>query len=328
MANTKYEAVIGIEVHVELLTKTKIFCGCPAEFGGEPNSHVCPICAGMPGVLPVLNERVLEFAIKTGLALNCRIAEVSKFDRKNYFYPDLPNAYQISQFDQPICEDGWLEIETSQGTRRIGMTRAHMEEDAGKLVHQGAAGLAGSTHSLVDLNRAGVPLLEIVSEPDLRTAEECKAYVQELRNIVVYLGVNDGRLEQGSLRADANVSVRPVGQKEFGTKTEIKNMNSFRAIERAVEYEINRQIEEIEFGGRMQPVTSAARVRLVDGTALLVDRFDWAGEGLTAHHSIFGELKIPSASVSELIYHPSPVREPLVVDPKTMARKENENPFP
>lgn len=251
MANTKYEAVIGIEVHVELLTNTKIFCGCPAEFGGEPNSHVCPICAGMPGVLPVLNQRVLEFAIKTGLGLNCRIAEVSKFDRKNYFYPDNPKAYQISQFDQPICEHGWIEIETSAGTKKIGITRAHMEEDAGKLVHQGAAGLAGSTHSLVDLNRAGVPLLEIVSEPDLRTAEECKAYVQELRNIVVYLGVNDGRLEQGSLRADANVSVRPVGQKEFGTKTEIKNMNSFRAIERAVEYEINRQIEELEFGGRI-----------------------------------------------------------------------------
>ncbi|MNS01058.1 Aspartyl/glutamyl-tRNA(Asn/Gln) amidotransferase subunit B [compost metagenome] len=251
MANQKYEAVIGIEVHVELLTKTKIFCGCPAEFGGEPNSHVCPICAGMPGVLPVLNQRVLEFAIKTGLALNCRIPDESKFDRKNYFYPDLPKAYQISQFDQPICENGWLEIETSQGTKRIGVTRAHMEEDAGKLVHQGAAGLAGSTHSLVDLNRAGVPLLEIVSEPDIRTAEEAKAYVQELRNIVVYLGVNDGRLEQGSLRADANISVRPVGQEAFGTKTEIKNMNSFRAIERAVEYEIARQIEAVENGERI-----------------------------------------------------------------------------
>jgi aspartyl-tRNA(Asn)/glutamyl-tRNA(Gln) amidotransferase subunit B len=251
MANIEYEAVIGIEVHVELLTETKIFCGCPAEFGGEPNSHVCPVCAGMPGVLPVLNERVLEFAIKTGLALNCQIAEVSKFDRKNYFYPDNPKAYQISQFDQPICEHGWLEITTEAGTKRIGVTRAHMEEDAGKLVHQGAAGLAGSTHSLVDLNRAGVPLLEIVSEPDIRTAEEAKAYVQELRNIVVYLGVNDGRLEQGSLRADANVSIRPKGQAEFGTKTEIKNMNSFRAIERAVEYEINRQKEALEFGERI-----------------------------------------------------------------------------
>ena len=248
---TQYEAVIGMEVHAELLTKTKIFCGCKAEFGAEPNTNVCPVCCGMPGSLPVLNRRVLELSIMTGRALNCTIPEVSKFDRKNYFYPDLPKAYQISQFDQPICEHGWLEITVGDQTRRIGITRAHMEEDAGKLVHQGAAGLAGSTHSLVDLNRAGVPLLEIVSEPEIRTAEEAKAYVQELRNILVYLGVNDGRLEQGSLRADANVSVRPVGQKEFGTKTEIKNMNSFTAIERAVKYEIQRQIDAIEDGERI-----------------------------------------------------------------------------
>ncbi|MDB5101178.1 MAG: glutamyl-tRNA(Gln) amidotransferase, subunit [Cyanobacteria bacterium RYN_339] len=247
----KYEAVIGLEVHAELLTKTKIFCGCPAEFGGEPNSHVCPICAGMPGVLPVLNQQVLEFAIMVGRALNCEIPEVSKFDRKNYFYPDNPKAYQISQFDQPICGRGWLEIQVGDEVKRIGITRAHMEEDAGKLVHQGAAGLAGSTHSLVDLNRAGVPLLEIVSEPELRTAEECKAYVQELRNILVYLGVNDGRLEQGSLRCDANVSVRPVGQEAFGTRAEIKNMNSFSAIERAVKYEIQRQIDAIEDGEKI-----------------------------------------------------------------------------
>jgi aspartyl-tRNA(Asn)/glutamyl-tRNA(Gln) amidotransferase subunit B len=247
----KYEAVIGLEVHAELLTRTKIFCGCPAEFGGEPNSHVCPICAGMPGVLPVLNQQVLEYAIMVGRALNCEIPEVSKFDRKNYFYPDLPKAYQISQFDQPICGKGWLEIQVGDESKRIGITRAHMEEDAGKLVHQGAAGLAGSTHSLVDLNRAGVPLLEIVSEPELRTAEECKAYVQELRNILVYLGVNDGRLEQGSLRCDANVSIRPVGSTAFGTKAEIKNMNSFTAIERAVKYEIQRQIEAVEDGERI-----------------------------------------------------------------------------
>lgn len=248
---TQYEAVIGLEVHAELLTKTKIFCGCPAEFGGEPNHHVCPICAGMPGTLPVLNRQVLEFAIMIGRALNCEIPEVSKFDRKNYFYPDLPKAYQISQFDQPICGLGWLDIQVDGVTKRIGITRAHMEEDAGKLVHQGAAGLAGSTHSLVDLNRAGVPLLEIVSEPELRTPEECKAYVQELRNVLVYLGVNDGRLEQGSLRCDANVSVRPVGQEAFGTKAEIKNMNSFNAIERAVRYEIARQIEAVENGERI-----------------------------------------------------------------------------
>lgn len=248
---TQYEAVIGMEVHAELLTETKIFCGCRAEFGAEPNTHVCPVCCGMPGSLPVLNKRVLELAIMTGRALNCTIPEVSKFDRKNYFYPDLPKAYQISQFDQPICEHGWLEITVGDHARRIGITRAHMEEDAGKLVHQGAAGLAGSTHSLVDLNRAGVPLLEIVSEPEIRTAEEAKAYVQELRNILVYLGVNDGRLEQGSLRADANVSVRPVGQQAFGTKTEIKNMNSFTAIERAVKYEIQRQIDALEEGERI-----------------------------------------------------------------------------
>jgi aspartyl-tRNA(Asn)/glutamyl-tRNA(Gln) amidotransferase subunit B len=249
--STQFEAVIGMEVHAELLTKTKIFCGCPAEFGGEPNAHTCPVCLGMPGVLPVLNRQVLEFSIKTGRALNCQIPEISKFDRKNYFYPDLPKAYQISQFDQPICEHGWLEIQVGDTTKRIGITRAHMEEDAGKLVHQGAAGLAGSTHALVDLNRAGVPLLEIVSEPEIRTAEEAKLYVQELRNILVYLGVNDGRLEQGSLRADANVSIRPVGQEAFGTKTEIKNMNSFRAIERAIEYEIARQIEAVENGERI-----------------------------------------------------------------------------
>jgi aspartyl-tRNA(Asn)/glutamyl-tRNA(Gln) amidotransferase subunit B len=247
----KYEAVIGLEVHAELLTRTKIFCGCPAEFGGEPNSHVCPVCAGMPGVLPVLNQQVLEYAIMVGRALNCEIPEVSKFDRKNYFYPDNPKAYQISQFDQPICANGWLEIQVGDERKRIGITRAHMEEDAGKLVHQGAAGLAGSTHSLVDLNRAGVPLLEIVSEPELRTAEECKAYVQELRNVLVYLGVNDGRLEQGSLRCDANVSIRPVGQEAFGTKAEIKNMNSFTAIERAVKYEIQRQIEAVEDGEKI-----------------------------------------------------------------------------
>ncbi len=248
---TQYEAVIGMEVHAELLTKTKIFCGCKAEFGAEPNTNVCPVCCGMPGSLPVLNRRVLEFAIMTGRALECTIPAVSKFDRKNYFYPDLPKAYQISQFDQPICEHGSLEITVGDATRRIGITRAHMEEDAGKLVHQGAAGLAGSTHSLVDLNRAGVPLLEIVSEPEIRTAEEAKAYVQELRTILVYLGVNDGRLEQGSLRADANVSVRPVGQEAFGTKTEIKNMNSFTAIERAVKYEIQRQIDALANGERI-----------------------------------------------------------------------------
>ena len=254
-AELEYEAVIGLEVHAELLTQTKIFCGCRAEFGAEPNTNVCPVCCGMPGSLPVLNERALEFAIMTGLALQCAIAEESKFDRKNYFYPDLPKAYQISQFDQPICGRGHLDVPLGDGVRRIGITRAHLEEDAGKLVHQGAAGLAGSTHSLVDLNRAGVPLLEIVSEPEIKTPEEAKAYVQELRNILVYLGVNDGRLEQGSLRCDANVSIRPKGESALGTKAEIKNMNSFTAIERAISYEIKRQIEVVEDGGRIAQET-------------------------------------------------------------------------
>jgi aspartyl-tRNA(Asn)/glutamyl-tRNA(Gln) amidotransferase subunit B len=247
----QYEAVIGLEVHAELLTETKIFCGCRATFGAEPNTHVCPVCLGAPGALPVLNRRVLEFAILAGRALNAEIAAVSKFDRKNYFYPDLPKAYQISQFDQPICERGWVDITVGEAERRIGITRIHMEEDAGKLLHQGAAGLAGSTHSLVDLNRAGVPLLEIVSEPELRTPEEARAYMQELRAILVYLGINDGRLEQGSLRCDANVSIRPVGQATLGTRAEIKNMNSFNAIERAIRYEIQRQIDAVECGERI-----------------------------------------------------------------------------
>jgi aspartyl-tRNA(Asn)/glutamyl-tRNA(Gln) amidotransferase subunit B len=247
----KYEAVIGLEVHAELLTETKIFSPAPSHFGGDPNTNVSEICLGMPGVLPVLNEGVLTAAIRTGLALNCDIPEVTKFDRKHYFYADLPKGYQISQFDQPICGKGYLDIETPDGIKRVGITRAHMEEDAGKLVHQGAAGLAGSTHSFVDLNRAGVPLLEIVSEPDIKTPEEAKAYMQELRNVLVYLGVNDGRLEQGSLRCDANISVMLKGSKVFGTRAEIKNMNSFNAIERAVRYEINRQIECVEAGERI-----------------------------------------------------------------------------
>ena len=252
-----FEAVIGLEVHAELRTHAKIFCGCSTEFGGLPNHHVCPVCAGMPGVLPVLNRKALELAITTGLALNCEISGVTKFDRKNYFYPDLPKAYQISQYDQPVCGAGYLDVPVSDGVKRIGITRAHLEEDAGKLLHQGAPGLAGSTHSLVDLNRAGVPLLEIVSEPDIRTPEEAKAYVQELRSILVYLGVNDGRLEQGSLRCDANVSIRRRGETRLGTKTEIKNMNSFAAIERAIRYEIARQIQAVEDG---EPIRQETRL--------------------------------------------------------------------
>jgi aspartyl-tRNA(Asn)/glutamyl-tRNA(Gln) amidotransferase subunit B len=243
----KYEAVIGLEVHAQLKTKSKIFCGCPTDFGGNPNDHVCPVCLGMPGVLPVLNKRAVEFAIRTGLALNCEIAEHSKFDRKNYFYPDLPKDYQISQFDQPVCRGGHLTI----NGKKLRIHRAHLEEDAGKLVHAGAAGLHGSDYSLADYNRCGIALLEIVSEPDMRSPEEARAYLEELRTIVRYIDICDGNLEEGSFRCDANVSIRPVGQKEFGTKAEIKNMNSFRAVQRAIQSEIERQSEILDRGERV-----------------------------------------------------------------------------
>jgi len=243
----KYEVVIGLEVHAQLKTKSKIFAPDGNEFGQEPNSQTSPITLGMPGVLPVLNNEVVNMAILTGLALNCEIPECCKFDRKQYFYPDLPKGYQISQYDEPICVGGYLDI---QG-KRIGITRAHLEEDAGKLVHAGAAGLAGSSYSLVDLNRAGTPLLEIVSEPDMRSSEEAKEYMETLRNIVRYIGVCDGNLEEGSMRCDANISIMPKGSKEFGTRAEIKNVNSFRALQRAIEFEIDRQIEIVEEGGKV-----------------------------------------------------------------------------
>ena len=244
---SKYETVIGLEVHAQLKTNSKIFCNSGTEFGQEHNSQICPVCCGYPGVLPVLNKEVVNFGILTGLALNCEIAKHSKFDRKQYFYPDLPKNYQISQYDMPIAINGWIMI----GNKKIRINRCHLEEDAGKLVHAGASGLAGSTYSLVDYNRTGVPLLEIVSEADLSSPEEARTYMEELRNIVRYLGVCDGNLEEGSLRCDANVSIRPVGQKELGTKAEIKNMNSFRALQRALEHEIERQTELIESGGRV-----------------------------------------------------------------------------
>lgn len=244
----QYEVVIGLEVHVELKTKTKIFCSCPTTFGGEPNTHVCPVCLGLPGTLPVLNEKVLEYAVKTGLALNCHIAEYSKFDRKNYFYPDMTKAFQTSQFDLPIAEHGHIDIEAAGETKRIGITRIHMEEDAGKLVHQGAT-ITTSSGSMADYNRAGVPLIEIVSEPDLRSAEEVKAYLEMLKAIIEYIGVSDARMEQGSLRCDVNISLRPWGQEEFGIRAEIKNLNSFRSVERAIAYEIQRQAEILDEGG-------------------------------------------------------------------------------
>jgi len=241
-----YETVIGLEVHVELDTETKIFCGCENKFGGEPNTHCCPICTGMPGTLPRLNKKVVEFAISTGLASNCRITQECKFDRKNYFYPDLPKAYQISQLYLPICTNGYLEIETNNGKKKIGIHEIHMEEDAGKLVHD-----PWEDCTLVDYNRCGVPLLEIVSEPDMRSAEEVIAYLEKLKAILQYVGVSDCKMQEGSMRADINLSVRPVGQKEFGTRTEMKNMNSFKAIARAIEGERKRQIEVIEEGKKV-----------------------------------------------------------------------------
>ncbi len=239
----KFEPVIGLEVHAQLRTVSKIFCGCRVEFGAAPNTLTCPVCSGMPGVLPVLNKKALEYAILTGLAMDCQIAPFSRFARKNYFYPDLPKGYQISQYELPICEHGHVDIEAGGKAKRIGITRIHMEDDAGKNIHD------PSGVSLVDLNRTGTPLMEIVSEPDLRTPEEAGAYMRKIRTIVRYLGVSDGNMEQGSLRCDANISIRPVGQKEFGTKVELKNINSFRFVERAIAYEIKRQTNEIERGG-------------------------------------------------------------------------------
>ncbi|MBZ0156219.1 MAG: Asp-tRNA(Asn)/Glu-tRNA(Gln) amidotransferase subunit GatB [Alphaproteobacteria bacterium] len=241
-----YEAVIGLEVHAQMLTETKLFCGCSTKFGAEPNTQTCPVCTGMPGVLPVLNRKAVEFAVKTGLATHCRISPYSRFARKNYFYPDLPKGYQISQYELPICEGGYVEIVVDGVVKRIGITRIHMEDDAGKNIHEGAG-----HYSLVDLNRAGVPLMEIVSEPDIRSPREAAEYMRKLRSILRYLGVCDGNMEQGSLRCDANVSVRPVGQKEFGVKAELKNMNSFRFVEKALEYEIKRQIQVLKEGGKI-----------------------------------------------------------------------------
>lgn len=246
----QFETVIGLEVHAELSTESKIFCGCSTEFGAPPNTHTCPICLGHPGVLPVLNKKAVEFAMKAALALNCEIAEESKFDRKNYFYPDLPKAYQISQYDQPIGENGWLEIEVDGQTKRIGITRLHLEEDAGKSIHA-----EGGYGTLVDFNRVGTPLIEIVSEPDIRSPEEARAYLEKLKAILQYCQVSDVKMEEGSLRCDANISLRPVGQKEFGTKTELKNMNSFRNVQRGLEYEQERQREVLLQGGTITQET-------------------------------------------------------------------------
>lgn len=246
--NTGYEVVIGLEVHVELNTATKIFCNCSTAFGAEPNTHVCPVCTGMPGVLPVMNRMVLEKAIRAGLATNCTITQQCKFDRKNYFYPDLPKAYQTSQLYLPICRNGHIDIDTPEGTKQVRIHQIHMEEDAGKLIH-------GSAATLIDYNRCGVPLLEIVSEPDMCSAEEVLAYLEKLKATMEYLNVSDCKMQEGSMRADVNLSVRKVGETELGTRTETKNMNSFKAIARAIEYEIFRQIEVLEDGGKITQET-------------------------------------------------------------------------
>ena len=248
--NIEFEAVIGLEVHAQLSTSTKIFCGCSTKFGNPPNTNVCPICLGHPGTLPVLNKKVVEYAAMLGLATNCSINERSIIARKNYFYPDLPKGYQISQFEEPICEDGFIEIELENGSRKnIKIKRIHLEEDAGKLIHD------QGDDTLVDLNRCGTPLLEIVTEPDITSAQEAYSYLTNLKQILTYLEVCDGNMEEGSLRCDANISVRPKGQLELGTRTEVKNMNSFRNVERAIEFEINRQIELIEEGGKVTQQT-------------------------------------------------------------------------
>jgi len=283
-----WEAVIGLEVHAQMLTDTKIFCGCSTLFGSEPNTQTCQICIGMPGVLPVLNRKALEFAMRTGLATNCTISKYSRFARKNYFYPDLPKGYQISQYEHPICEHGHIEIVVDGEAKRIGITRIHMEEDAGKNIHEAAGG-----YSFVDLNRTGVPLMEIVSEPDIRSPKEAAAYMRKLRSIVRYLGVCDGNLEQGSLRCDANVSVRPCGQAEFGTRAEVKNINSFRYVEKAIEYEIRRQIQVIEDGG-----TVVQETRLWD-----------ANKGIT-------ESMRSKEEAHDYRYFPDPDLVPIMVDQK------------
>jgi aspartyl-tRNA(Asn)/glutamyl-tRNA(Gln) amidotransferase subunit B len=284
-----FEGVIGLEVHAHLLTKSKIFCGSSTEFGGEPNSHTCPVCMGLPGALPVLNKKVVDFAIRAGLATNCIINRQSVFARKNYYYPDLPKGYQISQYEDPICTDGHLDIFADGGSKRIRIKRIHMEEDAGKLVHE--ATIETSTYSLVDFNRSSVPLLEIVSEPDLTTPNEAVVYLKTLRDVLVYLEICDGNMEEGSFRCDANVSVRPKGQKVLGTRAELKNLNSFRAIEKSLEYEIERQTEVVREGGAVVQET-----RLFN-----------ADEGIT--YSMRGKEE-----AHDYRYFPEPDLVPLVVD--------------
>jgi len=294
----RYETVIGLEVHAQLKTKSKIFCSCSTQFGAEPNENTCPVCTGMPGVLPVLNRRVVEFAAKMGLAVDCRINRKSVFARKNYFYPDLPKGYQTSQFELPICEHGHVDIVTSAGKKRVGITRIHMEEDAGKNIHS-----AHENKSFVDLNRSCVPLIEIVSEPDMRGPEEAVAYLKALRCILVYLDICDGNMEEGSFRCDANVSVRPFGQEAFGTRTELKNLNSFKHVQKAIEYEVERQIDVVEDGDAVSQET-----RLFD-----------AAKGVT--HSMRGKEE-----ANDYRYFPCPDLVPLVLEDAWIEQWRSELP--
>ena len=297
----KYEPVIGLEVHVQLLTRTKIFCSCSAAFGAPPNTNVCPVCLGLPGSLPVLNREAVEFAVRAAMALNCQIRETSIFARKNYFYPDLPKGYQISQYDKPLAENGWIDITTNGAEKRIGITRLHLEEDAGKSLHEGFRDSADKTY--LDLNRCGTPLAEIVSEPEISSPDEAHEYLTLLKEIILFTGVSDCNMEEGSLRCDANVSVRPRGQKEFGTKTEVKNVNSFRFIRQALEYEIERQIGVLEGGGKIVQET-----RLYNAT-----------EGKT-----YGMRTKEHAH--DYRYFPEPDLLPLVVDAEWQAKIRRELP--
>ncbi|MCG6982544.1 MAG: Asp-tRNA(Asn)/Glu-tRNA(Gln) amidotransferase subunit GatB [Deltaproteobacteria bacterium] len=294
----EYEAVIGLEVHAQLLTESKIFCGCSTKFGAAPNTHTCPVCLGMPGVLPVLNRKVVEFTIRLALATNCKIASSSRFARKNYFYPDLPKGYQISQYELPLAQQGWIDIEVNGESKRIGITRIHLEEDAGKLIHDETQPL-----SYVDFNRTGVPLVEIVSEPDLRTPEEASIFLKKLRNIVRYLDICDGNMEEGSLRCDANISLRPAGSTVLGVKTEVKNINSFRFVQRALEYEIKRQRAILEQGGIIVQET-----RLWDSNA-----------GLT--HGMRGKEE-----AHDYRYFPDPDLVPVLIDEEWIEKVRSELP--